>query len=65
LKNGLSKGTPGMGLKIMEYRARTIGGSIAFDTLQRGTRIALSCSLLLLRRRRVNSHHKAKSTTHH
>ena len=65
LKNGLSKGTPGMGLKIMEYRARTIGGSIAFDTLQRGTRIALSCSLLLLRRRRVNSHHKAKSTSHH
>jgi PAS domain S-box-containing protein len=61
LKNGLSKGQPGMGLKIMEYRARTIGGSISFETLQKGTRIALSCSLQLLRKSRD---HKSKVVSH-
>jgi len=48
---GLSAGKPGMGLKIMEYRARVIGGSIAFHTLNPGTRIALSCPLQLLQGR--------------
>jgi len=52
LSTGLSKGKPGMGLKIMEYRARTIGGTISFDSLPKGTRIALSCPLQLLRKPR-------------
>jgi signal transduction histidine kinase len=50
LSTGLSKGKPGMGLKIMEYRARTVGGTISFDSLPKGTRIALSCPLQLLRK---------------
>ena len=41
-----------MGLKIMEYRARTIGGTINFETLQQGTRVALSCPLHLLGKQR-------------
>ncbi len=65
LKNGPNKGQSGMGLKIMEYRARTIGGSIAFETLQKGTRIALSCSLQLLRKPRGSAHHRPKSAGHH
>ena len=64
LRNGLSKGQPGMGLKIMEYRARTIGGSIAFETLQKGTRIGLSCSLQLLRKPRGSVHQKNKTQRH-
>lgn len=44
---------PGIGLKIMEYRARTIGGHINFETLERGTRIALACPLQLLNKRRA------------
>lgn len=50
LAAGLNAGKPGMGLKIMEYRARVIGGSIEFHTLNPGTRIALSCPLELLQR---------------
>ncbi|MES1195671.1 MAG: PAS domain-containing protein [Steroidobacter sp.] len=65
LKNGLSKGQPGMGLKIMEYRARTIGGSINFETLQKGTRIALSCSMQLLRKPLVSTQQKPKHGSHH
>lgn len=52
LNAGLSNGKPGIGLKIMEYRARTIGGTINFETLKIGTRIALSCPLQLLRKQR-------------
>jgi two-component system sensor histidine kinase UhpB len=65
LKNGLNKGQPGMGLKIMEYRARTIGGSISFETLQKGTRIALSCSLQLLRKPLGGAQQKPKHASHH
>jgi len=65
LKNGLNRGQPGMGLKIMEYRARTIGGSIAFETLQKGTRIALSCSLQLLRKPIGTANPKQKVGSHH
>ena len=61
LRTGLSNGKPGMGLKIMEYRARTIGGNVSFETLQHGTRIALSCSLQLLRKPRANAQQKNKS----
>jgi PAS domain S-box-containing protein len=52
LNAGLSNGKPGIGLKIMEYRARTIGGTINFESLKTGTRIALSCPLQLLRKQR-------------
>lgn len=52
LNTGLSNGKPGIGLKIMEYRARTVGGTINFETLKHGTRIALSCPLQLLRKQR-------------
>jgi PAS domain S-box-containing protein len=48
LAAGLKSGKPGIGLKIMEYRARTIGGTINFETLKNGTRVALSCPLQLL-----------------
>lgn len=46
-------GHVGMGLKIMEYRARTVGGTINFESLKKGTRVALSCPLTLLRKRRT------------
>jgi signal transduction histidine kinase len=36
----------------MEYRARTVGGTINFESLKQGTRIALSCPLQLLRKQR-------------
>ncbi|HVY22941.1 MAG TPA: PAS domain S-box protein [Steroidobacteraceae bacterium] len=65
LRNSLGKGQPGMGLKIMEYRARTIGGSISFETLPKGTRIALSCSLQLLRKPRGAANHKTRVAAHH
>jgi PAS domain S-box-containing protein len=52
LAAGLARGQPGLGLKIMEYRARTLGGSIEFDQSSPGTRVALSCSLNLLRQSR-------------
>lgn len=61
LSTGLSKGKPGMGLKIMEYRARTIGGTISFDSLPKGTRIALSCPLQLLRKPRRTATARAVS----
>ena len=38
-----------MGLKIMEYRARMLGGTIAFDEPGPGTRITLSAPLHLLK----------------
>jgi PAS domain S-box-containing protein len=49
LSAGLSQGRPGMGLKIMEYRARMLGGTIIFEEPGAGTRIVLSAPLNLLR----------------
>lgn len=45
----LERGHPGMGLKIMEYRARTLGGHIAFEEPGRGTRVVLTAPLHMLR----------------
>jgi hypothetical protein len=49
LSAGLAQGRPGMGLKIMEYRARMLGGVVAFEEPGPGTRIVLSAPLHLLR----------------
>jgi two-component system sensor histidine kinase UhpB len=49
LSAGLAQGRPGMGLKIMEYRARMLGGAINFEEPGAGTRIVLSAPLNLLR----------------
>lgn len=49
LSAGLAQGRPGMGLKIMEYRARMLGGSISFEEPGTGTKIVLSAPLHLLR----------------
>jgi two-component system sensor histidine kinase UhpB len=49
LSAGLAQGRPGMGLKIMEYRARMLGGTINFEEPGAGTRIVLSAPLSLLR----------------
>jgi PAS domain S-box-containing protein len=49
LSAGLAQGRPGMGLKIMEYRARMLGGTISFEEPAAGTRIVLSAPLHLLR----------------
>jgi signal transduction histidine kinase len=49
LSAGLAQGRPGMGLKIMEYRARMLGGVVAFEEPGQGTRIMLSAPLHLLR----------------
>ena len=49
LSAGLAQGRPGMGLKIMEYRARMLGGTIAFEEPGTGTRIVLTAPLHLLR----------------
>jgi PAS domain S-box-containing protein len=49
LSAGLAQGRPGMGLKIMEYRARMLGGTISFEEPGTGTRIVLSAPLHLLR----------------
>ena len=38
-----------MGLKIMEYRARMLGGTINFEEPGAGTRIVLTAPLHLLR----------------
>lgn len=50
LGDGLAQGAPGMGLKIMEYRARMLGGTLRFQRPKVGTRITLSAPLRLLRR---------------
>jgi PAS domain S-box-containing protein len=52
LSAGLAQGRPGMGLKIMEYRARMLGGTIAFEEPGAGTRIVISAPLNLLRQPR-------------
>jgi signal transduction histidine kinase len=49
LSAGLAQGQPGMGLKIMEYRARMLGGTISFEEPGAGTRIVLAAPLHLLR----------------
>ena len=49
LAAGLAQGRPGMGLKIMEYRARMLGGTVAFEESKPGTRIVLAAPLHLLR----------------
>jgi two-component system, NarL family, sensor histidine kinase UhpB len=49
LSAGLAQRSPGMGLKIMEYRARMLGGSINFEEPGTGTRVVLSAPLHLLR----------------
>jgi PAS domain S-box-containing protein len=49
LSRGLAQGKPGLGLKIMEYRAHMMGGTVAFEEPGVGTRVVLSCPLNLLR----------------
>lgn len=49
LSAGLAQGRPGMGLKIMEYRARMLGGTVNFEEPGKGTRIVLTAPLHLLR----------------
>jgi PAS domain S-box-containing protein len=49
LSAGLAQGKPGLGLKIMEYRAHMMGGTVAFEEPGPGTRVALACPLTLLR----------------
>lgn len=49
LTAGLAQGSPGLGLKIMEYRARMLGGTINFEEPGAGTRIVLAAPLSLLR----------------
>ena len=49
LSAGLAQGQPGMGLKIMEYRARMLGGTLNLEEPGTGTRIVLSAPLHLLR----------------
>lgn len=53
LSTGLSRGRPGMGLRIMEYRARMLGGTLSFEEPGRGTRVVLSAPLHLLRQSKV------------
>ena len=48
LSAGLKAGEPGMGLKIMEYRARMLGAALAIDEPDSGTRVTVTCPLLLL-----------------
>jgi PAS domain S-box-containing protein len=51
LSAGLARGQPGMGLKIMEYRARMLGGTINFEEPgpSPGTRIVLAAPLHLVK----------------
>jgi len=51
LSAGLAQGKPGLGLKIMEYRAHMMGGSVNFEEPGVGTRVVFSCPLSLLRDR--------------
>lgn len=57
LSAGLAHGHPGMGLKIMEYRSRMLGGSIAFEEPGTGTRIVLSAPLHLVRQSKDKLRH--------
>lgn len=49
LSRGLAQGKPGLGLKIMEYRAHMMGGTVSFEEPGVGTRVVLSCPMHLLR----------------
>ncbi|MBC7984650.1 MAG: PAS domain-containing protein [Candidatus Obscuribacterales bacterium] len=49
LSAGLAQGKPGLGLKIMEYRAHMMGGVVGFEEPGVGTRVAFTCPLTLLR----------------
>src|SRR5690606_41504734 len=49
LSAGLAQGHPGMGLKIMEYRARMLGGNVAFEEPGQGTRVVLTAPLHMLK----------------
>ena len=49
LSAGLAQGKPGLGLKIMEYRARMLGGKVAFEEPDRGTKIVLTAPLHMLK----------------
>ncbi len=49
LTAGLAQGEPGMGLKIMEYRARMLGGNVAFEEPGKGTKIVLTAPLHMLK----------------
>ncbi len=49
LSAGLAQRTPGLGLKIMEYRARMLGGNVAFEEPGKGTRIVLTAPLHMLK----------------
>ncbi len=49
LTAGLAQGHPGMGLKIMEYRARMLGGNVAFEEPGQGTEIVLTAPLHMLK----------------
>jgi PAS domain S-box-containing protein len=53
LSAGLAQGRPGMGLKIMEYRARMLGGTVNFEEPGKGTRIVLAAPLHLLRQSKL------------
>jgi two-component system, NarL family, sensor histidine kinase UhpB len=59
LTRGLAQGKPGLGLKIMEYRAHMMGGAVSFDEPDVGTRVLLSCPLHLLRRGRTHQRRTA------
>jgi len=59
LSAGLAKGKPGMGLKIMEYRARMMGGTLAFEEPGAGTQVLFTCPLQLLRQARTRPQHNA------
>lgn len=49
LSAGLAQRRPGLGLKIMEYRARMLGGDVVFEEPGRGTRIVLTAPLQMLK----------------
>jgi PAS domain S-box-containing protein len=49
LSAGLAQGRPGMGLKIMEYRARMLGGDVAFEEPGKGTKIVLTAPMHMLK----------------
>ena len=59
LTRGLAQGKPGLGLKIMEYRAHMMGGSVAFEEPGVGTRVVLSCPMHLLRPGRTQDRRSA------
>jgi PAS domain S-box-containing protein len=48
LAAGLERSRPGMGLKIMEYRARMMGAKVAFEEVRPGTRVTVTCPLQLV-----------------